>query len=94
VIERDTKLSKHPQVVYRALESTGGVLLHLESGQYHGVNETGLTIWGLLDGQRTVGDVVAELRARMDEPPDALDQDVVEFLGGLSARGLTVGRQE
>ncbi len=91
MIDSEAVLTKNPQVVYRALENEGGVLLDLESGQYHGVNSTGLAIWELLDGERTVGDVVAELRAELDEPPPTLADDVGEFLSGLSTRGLTVG---
>jgi hypothetical protein len=90
-METENTLAKHPQVVYRPLESKGGVLLHLQSGQYHGVNGTGLAIWDLLDGERSVAQVVAELRARVEDPPADLQDEVVEFLGGLSARGLTVG---
>ena len=90
MIGSDAKLSKHPQVVYRPLENQGGVLLHLESGEYHGVNATGLAIWDLLDGERTVAEVAAELRGRAEDPPGDLEQDVAEFLGGLSERGLAV----
>jgi Coenzyme PQQ synthesis protein D (PqqD) len=91
VIERNTKLRRAPQVVYRELASEGGVLLHLDSGQYHGVNGTGLAIWELLDGDRTVAEVIAEFRSRLGESPAGLDRDVTEFLGGLSERRLTLG---
>jgi hypothetical protein len=91
VIEKDTKPRRAPKVVYRELDSGGGVLLHLESGQYHGVNRTGLAIWELLDGERTVAEVIAAFRSRLDETQAPRDQDVTEFLRGLSARGLTLG---
>jgi hypothetical protein len=90
MIESDTRLRKNPQVVYRALADDGGVLLHLESAQYHGVNSTGLAIWELLDGERTVAEVVADLRAGLDAPPAQVDEEVVEFLSALSARGLAL----
>jgi hypothetical protein len=90
MIQSDTKLRRDPQVVYREIEGDGGVLLHLESGQYHGVNDTGLAVWELLDGERTVAEVIAEFRSRVDDAPGALDQEVREFLGGLSARRLTL----
>jgi hypothetical protein len=90
MIESEARLSRNPQVVYRPLEDEGGVLLDLDSGRYHGVNSTGLAIWELLDGVRTVADVVVELRTRLAEPPPELEDDVTEFLSGLSARGLAV----
>jgi Coenzyme PQQ synthesis protein D (PqqD) len=90
VIESDTRLRKNPQVVYRELADEGGVLLHLDSAQYHGVNSTGLAIWELLDGSRTVAEIVADLRGRLDQPPAVLDEEVTEFLASLSARGLAL----
>jgi hypothetical protein len=91
MIERSTKLRRAPEVVYRELQSEGGVLLHLQSGQYHGVNHTGLAVWELLDGERTVAEVIAEFRSRLDEPQVALDRDVTEFLGSLTDRQLALG---
>jgi hypothetical protein len=90
VIANYTRLRRNPQVVYRELAGEGGVLLHLESAQYHGVNATGLTIWELLDGERTVADVVAALRGRLEDAPSTLDDDVVGFLAALSVRGLAL----
>ena len=45
------------------------MLLHLESGAYHGLNETGSLIWGLLDGERDFAALVAGLRERLEDPP-------------------------
>jgi hypothetical protein len=56
--DSDLTPSRNPQVVYRDLANEeGGLLLHLESGQYHGVNATGFAIWELIDGRRTISDI-------------------------------------
>lgn len=90
-IGRESKLRKNPRVVYRHLaEHGGGVLLHLDSGQYHAVNETGSAIWELLDGHRTVGEVAEELSARVSDPPSEVDRDVELFLTAMRERGLVV----
>lgn len=82
-------LEKNPNVAYRALaEGEGGVLLHLESGQYHGIDELGCLIWALVDGRRTVADVVDAVRGEVDDPPQALEEDVVGFLAGMEERDL------
>jgi pyrroloquinoline quinone biosynthesis protein D len=48
------------------------------------LNATGAAILGLCDGQRTVTEIVAELRGRYDH----VDGDEVRrFLTGLAARG-------
>ncbi len=82
-------IRKNPQVVYRELAGEGGgVLLHLESGAYHGLNETGILIWSLIDGERTFGALVAELREQLEDAPDDLDHETERFLADLRERDL------
>jgi hypothetical protein len=89
VIRPDSKVRKNPQVVARELApGEGGVLLHLESAQYHGVNQIGLVIWELVDGERTVAEIVDALRARVENPPSQLETDVLAFLTGVYERNL------
>lgn len=94
-MDLDSKVRRNPQVVARDLsEGEGGVLLHMETGQYHGVNPVGLAIWELIDDDgSTVGDLVERLRDRVDEPPPSLESDVVEFLEGVGERNLVVVEQ-
>lgn len=89
MITHDAKIRRHPKAVFRDLEdSKGGVLLHLESGQYHGLNAVGSVIWSLLDGTRTADDVVAAVRAQVDDPPASLRDEVMAFLQHLTERNL------
>ncbi len=77
------------QAVFRDLDE-GGVLLHLGSGEYHGLNHEGVLIWGLLDGRR-LDEIVAAVRERVSDPPSELDDQVSTFLDGLARRGLITG---
>jgi hypothetical protein len=78
-------------VVARDLaEGEGGVLLHLDSGQYHGVNPIGLAIWELIDDGCTVADVVDRLRDRVEDPPADLEGDVLRFVTRVHERDLLV----
>ena len=82
-------IRRNPQVVYRELAGEGGgVLLHLESGAYHGLNETGSLIWDLIDGERDFAALVSGLRERLDEAPDDLDAETERFLADLRERDL------
>jgi Coenzyme PQQ synthesis protein D (PqqD) len=82
-------IRRNPQVVYRELAGEGGgVLLHLESGAYHGLNETGSLIWDLIDGERDFDAVVAGLREQLDDAPDDLDAETERFLADLRKRDL------
>ena len=57
-MDTETKFRRNPDVVARNLsEGEGGVLLHLQTGSYHGMNPVALLIWEQLDGQRTVAEV-------------------------------------
>lgn len=89
LIHGASKVRKDPRVIARALsEGEGGVLLHMDSGAYHGVNQLGLVVWELLDGRRTVADVVEAVRLRVSDSPQELQADVVRFLNRVVERGL------
>ncbi|MBI4260076.1 MAG: PqqD family protein [Actinobacteria bacterium] len=82
---------RNPRVVYRALRpGEGGVLLHLETGQYHGLNEVGAAVWDLLDGLTPAPRIAARLRGRLEDPPTDLDDVVESFLDELRHRDLVV----
>ncbi len=85
------KILPNPRVVYRDLaEEEGGVLLHLDTGEYHGLNPVGSMIWHLLEGGRTLSAIIGELRDRLEGPPPAIEQDVARFLADLRERDLVV----
>jgi hypothetical protein len=91
-IGADARVCRHPRVAYRDLEE-GGVLLHLESGAYHGVNPTGCAIWKLLEGEPRLRDLLERLRARLEDPPPNLHEEVLLFLEGLRDRDLVRVRE-
>ena len=64
------------------------MLLHLESGEYHGLNEIGCRIWELIDGERTGANVIETIRAEVDDPPPTLDDDVTAFIDAMLERDL------
>lgn len=66
----------------------GGVLLHLKSGQYHGIDTVGWAIWNLLDGARSLDEIAEALRAQYPDAPGRVGHDVVSFVQGLLDRGL------
>jgi len=91
VFAAESKISRSEKAVARRLEEgEGGVILHLESGAYHGVNEVGLVIWELLETEPTVQQLIENLRDRIDDPPPHLEDDVVSFLTQVRERDLIV----
>ena len=89
MIEATTKVRRHTDVAAHELGgSEGGVLLHLKSGQYHGVDHVGWTIWSLLDGSRSVAEVGDELRRRFPSAGGRIESDLMTFIRGLLDRNL------
>lgn len=85
----DPRVRRNPDVAYQALaEGEGGVLLSLETGEYHGVNDTGGRIWNLIDGERTVPEIVDALRRELASAPESLEVEAAEFVDSLRARRL------
>jgi hypothetical protein len=83
------RVKRKQEVVYRDLAAgESAVLLHVSSGNYHGLTGTGSLIWGLIDGERTRDDIVNELRRRFPDAPDDLAADVDRFLDDLRRRDL------
>lgn len=88
-IHPSTTPGKSENVAFRRLaEGEGGVLLHLESGEYHGINEVGCLIWELLDGERTVDGLVLAVGEEIEDPPADLADQVISFLESLHKRDL------
>jgi Coenzyme PQQ synthesis protein D (PqqD) len=88
-VEPSSTLQKNENVAFRRLAAgDGGVLLHLESGEYHGINEVGCLIWEHLDGERTVDAVAVAIRDGIEDPPSDLVDEVISFLESLHERDL------
>lgn len=85
----DKVLIPNPDVVVRELpESEGAVLLNLATGAYHGLNPTGFVTWDLIDGVRTVQELVDGVRAKFPDAPATVETDVLRFLDSALERDL------
>jgi hypothetical protein len=90
-VHSNKPLRRNPDVAFRELaEGEGGVLLHLVSGSYHGLNDVGALIWELVDGQKTSADIIDAVRQQVDDPPPSLDEQVTSFIAALRERELVI----
>jgi len=88
-LERGTVIRPNPRSTFRELaEGSGGVLLHLDTAAYHGLNEVGVAIWSSVGSGITYGDLLEDLRARIPDAPASLAEDVGAFLDELYQRDL------
>jgi Coenzyme PQQ synthesis protein D (PqqD) len=91
-IAAEARISRKPRVVYRDL-AEGGVLLDLESGDYHGLNSTGAAIWKLLEAETNFADLLQRFEGVVDDPPPAVRDHVTRFVDGLRQSGLVIVRE-
>lgn len=76
----------HPDAVLREEFDDWAVLFHPLTGEAVGVGPVGVAIWKLLDGQRTLAEVAAEIQAQCEDAPDTVLEDSVAFVGDLERR--------
>lgn len=89
--EKTTLVKRNPRAAYRRIGGDeGAVLLHLDTAEYHGVNQIGALVWDLLEEPLVFGDLVAQLRSRIENPPVDLVGDVEKFVEALQERDLVV----
>jgi hypothetical protein len=88
VIEPSTKIKRNERAVYRELTDGAGVVLNLDTSNYHGVNATGAVLWELTEPSPTFGELVATAMGRFENAPPELEDDVEEFVLALVERDL------
>lgn len=90
-MDLESRVERNPKVVARQLgEPQGAVLLHLDTGAYHGLNPVAYVVWDLIDGERSVADLVEGVRSRITDAPPQVQQDVLSFLQAALDRDLVL----
>jgi len=71
------------------------ILVLPKRAQVKVLNETGSRIWELIDGERTVGEIVTVMLSVFDVERGDIEKDIVTFLQELHDKGLiTLGNQK
>lgn len=83
-LRAETRVSPHPDVVWRLVEGEV-VLLNVSSGQYYSLDEVGSRVWGLVppDGI-TVGALRDALLAEYDATPEEIESGLLSFFARLA----------
>ena len=67
------------------------VIMNVENGRFHALKETGLVIWRLIDGRRSVADIQAELLKAYDVDEGLCRGECEKFLMALKRAGFVEG---
>jgi hypothetical protein len=52
------------------------------------VNATGMLVWSLVDGKRTIEEIIAAVKDRFPNAPDTVRDDVLAYLTKLTEEGF------
>jgi Coenzyme PQQ synthesis protein D (PqqD) len=80
-------LSKNPATAWRVIEGEA-VILSLDSKVFRGLNAVGSRVWELIDGRRSVDEIVARVVAEFEVTPEVAARDVGTFVDQLLAKQL------
>ncbi|MCG6941457.1 MAG: PqqD family peptide modification chaperone [Thiohalocapsa sp.] len=83
----ETVVRQHPDLV--AADADGEVLMmHVDSGNYFGLNEVASFVWYQLELPRTVGDLCSRIRLEFDVEEERCIMDLLAHLRDSIADGL------
>ena len=64
------------------------IILNATDGIYYGLQNAGARIWSLINGARTVGEILDQIIAEYDVPKPRAAADLKEVLQRLKAKGF------
>ena len=77
-----------PRIMLREDFDDWGILFDQDNARSSGINPIGVEIWKLMDGERNVEEITAELRGAVEDPPEHISDDVVLFITSLIEQGF------
>ncbi len=80
-------LAKAPTMAWRVIDGEA-VILSMETKVLRGLNPVGSRVWELIDGQRSVEEIVGVIVEEFDVAPREAAPDVRGFVQELLDRGL------
>ena len=87
-MERSRKPIANPAVIFQEQFDHWAVLVNLDTAGAVALNPTGVLVWKLLDGQRSVADIAAAVEGRFKDAPDTVADDVSALLDTLAEEGF------
>lgn len=78
---------QNPDIAARVIDGTA-YLMDPTAGELHALSAVGTRIYELIDGQRTVEVIVAELLEEFDADRELVEKDALAFLDELESKGL------
>lgn len=78
----------NPTIVLREEFDDWAVLFDPDTGDAFGLNPLSVFIWKRLDGNRTLTEILVEVKKECDDVPDDAEDQILKFADQLVAKGL------
>lgn len=80
-------LSKSAATAWRVIEGEA-VILSLDTKVFRGLNAVGSRVWELIDGRRSVDEIVTQIVIEFEVAPEVAARDVGTFIAQLLEKRL------
>ena len=87
-METPEKPIANPVVVLREEFDDWAVLFNPDTAEAVGINPIGVAIWKLMDGERNLEQIVAEVKDRFSDVPETALEEVTTFISKLAESGF------
>jgi SynChlorMet cassette protein ScmD len=87
MIQTDKPLA-NPVVVLREEFDDWAVLFNPDTAYAAGTNPVGVAVWKLLDGKKSLLEIVAEIKDRFGDAPAAIGDEISAFVERLYENGF------
>ncbi len=88
MLEINTRPVANPMAVFREEFDDWAVLFDPDTGGAFGVDPVGALIWKHLDGNHTIGDMLAIIQEQCHGVTDEAETQIQEFVQSLLSKGL------
>ena len=78
----------NPIVVLREEFDDWAVLFNPDTADAVGTNPVGVAVWKLMDGKRSIEDIVSEVKNSFEDPPDVALKEISAFVDRLADNGF------
>ena len=78
----------NPIVVLREEFDDWAVLFNPDTADAVGTNPVGVAVWKRMDGRRSLGDIVSEIKASFTDTPDSAVKEIFAFINTLEEKGF------
>lgn len=78
----------NPIVVLREEFDDWAVLYNPDTASAVGTNPVGVAVWKLMDGKRSIEDIMAKIKDSFEDTPDAACDEIAAFVDKLAENGF------